>query len=486
MRKIAAALAVLLVALVVVMTVRTIRFVPPRVEAAAAGAFPLENDSLLAAHLAGAIRIPTVSYQDSTPPLVPLRALHAYLAQTFPRAHAALTHEVVGDASLLFRWAGSDSSLEPIVMMAHLDVVPVEPGTEGSWTHSPFSGDIAQGFVWGRGSLDDKVGVLATLEAVEALVTEGVHPRRTVYLAFGDDEEVAGHGASDIVVLLRARGVRPLAAIDEGSAIVRGIIPGIEGPVGIIGIAEKGYVSVELTVNSTGGHSSMPPPQTAVGILARAIDRLETHPLPARLDGATAAMFDNLGRQMPLSSRVMIANIWLTRPLLLRALSRAPTTNASIRTTTAPTMFRGSPKENVLPIRAQAVVNFRIIPGETPETVLAHVRSVVDDPRVSIAPSGAPVSPSPVSSTTSATYQTLARDIRAYEPDAIIAPSLVVGATDSREYGGYARDVYRFLPIKLGPLDIARIHGTDERIGVHDYARGVGFMTKLIADLSAQ
>jgi carboxypeptidase PM20D1 len=486
MRKLALSLLIVTLAVAVVMTVRTMRFVPYPDAARAGASLPPENDSLLASHLAGAIRIPTVSYQDSTPQVAQLHELHAYLTQTFPRTYAALSHEVVGDASLLFRWAGSDTTLEPVVMMAHLDVVPVEPGTDSAWTHPPFSGDIADGFVWGRGTLDDKVGVLSTLEAVESLVTRGVHPRRTVYLAFGDDEEVTGHGAADIVELLRSRGVHPLVAIDEGSAIVEGIVPGIVRPVGLIGIAEKGHMSVALTVNAEGGHSSMPPPQTAVGVLAQAIDRLETHPLPPRLDGPTAAMFDHLGREMPLGARVAMANLWLTRPRVLRSLAASPTTDASIRTTTAPTVIRGSPKENVLPSRAQAIVNFRIISGETPESVLSHVHSVVDDPRVSITLSGQPTPPSPVSSTTSATYRTLEREIRGFEPNAIVSPSLVIGATDSRAYGSFARDVYRFLPVRLGPSDLERIHGTNERIGVHDYGRAVAFMSNLINALSAQ
>jgi len=289
-----------------------------------------------------------------------------------------------------------------------------------------------------------------------------------------------------IVALLKSRGVHPLVAIDEGSAIVRGVIPNITRPVGLIGIAEKGHMSVRLAVQGAGGHSSMPPARTAVGVLARAIDRLETHPLPARLDGAVAGMLTELGREMPLSSRMAMANLWLTRPLVIRMLARAPATDATLRTTTAPTMIQGSPKENVLPIRAQAIVNFRIIPGETPETVLEHVRRVVDDTTVSIALAEPPSPPSPVSSTTSAAYRTLARDIAALEPDAIVAPSLVLGATDARQYAGYARDVYRFLPMRIGPADLDRVHGTNERIGVHDYARGVAFTTLLISHLSSQ
>jgi len=486
MKKLAALLGALVVVLVVVVVVRTMRFTPARGDARPAVALAPENDTLLAQHLAGAIKFATISKQDSGPELVPMRALHAYLAQTFPRTHATLTHEVVAPASLLFEWKGSDPALEPMVMMSHLDVVPVEAGSEGSWTHAPFSGDIADGFVWGRGTLDDKVGVLSTLEAIESLVAKGYTPRRTIYLAFGDDEEVDGHGAGAIVALLKSRGVHPLVAIDEGSGIIRGIIPGVSRPAGLIGIAEKGHMSVQLTVMAAGGHSSMPPPQTAVGVLAQAIDRLEKHPLPAHMNAATEGMLGQLAREMPLGARVMMANLWLTRPLVMWSMARSPVTNASLRTTTAPTMIQGSPKENVLPIRAQAIVNFRIIPGETPESVIEHVKKVVDDTNVVVTVVGVPSPPSPVSSTTSDAYRILSRDIAVLEPDAIIAPSLVVGATDSRQYGGYARDVYRFLPMQIGATDLERIHGTNERIGIHDYARGVAFMTLLISDLSSQ
>lgn len=486
MKKLAALLGAVVLVLAVIVVVRTMRFAPAPRSARSGVTLPPVNDSLLAAHLAGAIGFETISKQDSGPELVPMRALHAYLAQTFPRTYATLTHEVVAPASLLFEWKGSDSTLEPIVMMSHLDVVPVESGSEGAWTHPPFSGAIADGFVWGRGTLDDKVGVLSTLEAVEALIAKGYNPHRTVYLAFGDDEETGGHGAGAIVALLKSRGVHPLVAIDEGSAIIRGVVAGVSRPAALIGVAEKGHMSVQLTVVGTGGHSSMPPPRTAVGVLAQAIDRLERHPLPAHLSGAAEEMLGRLGREMPLGARVMMANLWLTRPLVTRMMAASPATNASLRTTTAPTMMQGSPKENVLPIRASAIVNFRIIPGETPESVIEHVRKVVDDSAVAVTIVGVATPPSPVSSTTSAAYRILSRDIAVLEPDAIVAPSLVLGATDSRQYGDYARDVYRFLPMQIGPADLDRVHGTNERIGIHDYARGVAFMTLLVSDLSAQ
>jgi carboxypeptidase PM20D1 len=486
MKRIAISLGLLLLALAAVVAVRTIRFKPLSSDTGATAPLVSKNDSALAEHLAGAIRIRTVSYQDSTPRRAALAELHAYLARVFPLTHSTLEREVVGDGSLLFKWAGTDATLEPIVMMAHLDVVPVEPGSERAWTHPPFSGAVADGFIWGRGTMDDKSGVVSLLEAVEQLIGEGVRPRRTVYLAFGGDEEIAGRGATDVIAVLRSRGVRPLVAIDEGSALVHGVIPGTSRPIGLIGVAEKGYASVELSVAGTGGHSSMPPPQTAVGVLAHAIDRLESHQMRARLNSASAEMFDRVGREMSLPYRIVMANLWLTRPVLLRMLSSAPTTNAGIRTTTAATVIQGSPKDNVLPIRARAIVNFRIVPGETPDDVLRHVRTTVDDPRVAIRLSGNPNPPSPVSSTSSGSYRILARTIRALDPEAIVAPSLVIGATDARHYAGYARDVYRFLPLPVGPDDLARIHGINERVGVRDFGRAVAFMTRLVRDLSAQ
>jgi carboxypeptidase PM20D1 len=486
MKKVALALGILLLAVVAVITVNTIRFVPSPEDKSPVAPIVATNDSVLAEHLAGAVRIRTVSRQDSTPPLAELRELHAYLAGIFPRTHATLEHEVVGDANLLFKWAGSDTTLEPIVMMGHMDVVPVEAGSESAWTHPPFSGDIADGFIWGRGTMDDKVGVLSNLEAVESLIKEGYAPRRTVYLAFGDDEEVTGHGATDIIALLRARGVHPLAAFDEGGALATDMIPGTKRPVGAVAVAEKGYGSIELSVKGVGGHSSMPPRETAVGVLAHAIDQLEQNPFPAKMNGATAAMFDHVGRELAWPARMAMANLWLARPLVLHMLAKTPATDATVRTTTAPTMMQGSPKENVLPVRATAIVNFRIAPGDTPASVLARVKSVINDPRVEAAFIGTPTEPSPVSRTDTEPYRILARTIRSLEPTAIVAPILTLGATDSRHYAGYARNVYRFLPNRVGKGDVARVHGTDERTGVHDYALSVAFMTRLIRDLSKE
>jgi carboxypeptidase PM20D1 len=340
---------------------------------------------------------------------------------------------------------------------------------EGKWTHPPFAGRIADGYIWGRGALDDKVSVLAIL------------PRRTIYLAFGHDEEIGGlGGAAKIAALLHARGIRLEYVLDEGGTITKGILPGVSSPVAMVGIAEKGYVSLALTVESSGGHSSMPPRHTAVGILSSAIHKLERNPFPAKIQGPTRALLETVGPNLAFGQRLVMANLWLFDSLVKRRLSASPLSDALIRTTTAATMFEGSVKENLLPAKARAVVNFRILPGESSRSVIHHVRNAIDDPRIRIAPLDLSIEPSPVSDINSSGYSNLQRTIRQTFPDAIVAPWLLVAATDSRHYAGLSDNVYRFAPLQLTRQDVPRLHGTDERIPVADYKHCVKFYIQLI------
>lgn len=233
-------------------------------------------------------------------------------------------------------------------------------------------------------------------------------------------------------------------------------------------------------MQGTGGHSSIPPRETAVGVVAAAITRLERHPMPARIDGATAAMFEHVAPALPFTQRLVLANRWLFDPLLRRVLARTPATDATIRTTTAPTVIEGSPKDNVLPARARAVVNFRILPGDDAAAVLGHVRQVVHDRRVSMQLAGAASEPSPVASDTSAAFRAVARSVHEVAPDALVAPGLVIAATDARHYAAIARDVYRFVPITVTPADLERVHGTNERLSVRDFGVVIRFMAQLI------
>jgi carboxypeptidase PM20D1 len=393
----------------------------------------------------------------------------------------------VANHSLLYTWTGTDPTLKPLLVAGHLDVVPVEADTQGDWQEDPFGGRIKDGFIWGRGAIDNKSAVLGILEAVELLLGEGFRPARTIYIAFGHDEETGGaNGAREIASLLKARGVSLEMALDEGGAIGTGVLPGITAPVALVGVAEKGFLSIELSVRGEGGHSSLPPPQGAVGILGAAIARLDQNPMTSRLDGATRQLFDAIGPYFPLSQRAAFANLWLSGPLVLRNLEGSSTTNAMVRTTTAATLFQAGTKDNVLPSFARAVVNSRILPGDDVAGVMNHVRRVVNDTRVDVQIGGRfSAEPSAVSSSNTNSFQSLARAIRSVSPDAIVAPFLVVVATDARYYADLTSNVYRFLPLRLASEDLRRMHGIDERIGVENYENAIRTYRQLFLEMAS-
>jgi carboxypeptidase PM20D1 len=368
--------------------------------------------------------------------------------------------------------------VKPILLMAHMDVVPA---TDQHWRHPPFSGALVDGYVWGRGAMDDKASVMAILEAVEHLLGNGFVPKRTVYLAFGHDEEVGGYGgAAKIAELLRSRGVELEFVLDEGMNILTGIMPGISASVALVGIAEKGYLSLRLTAETRGGHSSIPPAETAIGIVGRALQKLEATPFPSRLSGPTRQMFEFLGPEMAWTNKLTLANLWLFDPLVRRQLARSPITNAAIRTTVAPTIFNAGVTDNVLPPSATAVINLRLIPGDTIAGAVERVRRVIDEPNIKIASLPVQMEPSSVSDVHSPSFTLIQRTIRQIAPAALVAPSLLVAATDSRHYAGLSKNIFRFLPITLGPDDTKRYHGIDERISIEDYERCVRFYAQMI------
>ena len=329
--------------------------------------------------------------------------------------------------------------------------------------------------------MDDKASLLGILEAVEQLLAEGFQPQRTVYLAFGHDEEIGGNnGAAKIAEHLRMRGVQLEFVLDEGMNILNGIVPGISSPVALVGIAEKGYLSLRLSVETPGGHSSIPPSDTAIGMVSRALQQLETKPFPSRLSGPTLQMFEFLGPEMPWPNKLALANLWLFDPLVRKQLMRSPLTNAAVRTTLAPTIFQAGVTENVLPPNATAVINLRIFPGDSIAGAVAYVQRVIDEPRIRITPLAVRREASPVSDIGSPSFILIQRTIRQTAPAALVAPSLLVAATDSRHYTGLTKSIFRFLPITLGAEDTKRYHGIDERISVDDYERCVRFYAQLL------
>src|SRR5436853_2478449 len=482
MKRALLALALIVVVLAAVTLERTVSFRSRQPQVAAVAAEPLDTVAL-ARRLAGALRFKTISFQDSSQfDAREFAGLHRYLRDSFPKSHAALKLTKVNGYGLLYEWTGSDPGLAPVVLLAHQDVVPIEPGTEGRWTEPPFEGRIAAGYVWGRGALDDKGSLVGSLEAVEHLVAAGAKPRRTVYLAFGYDEEVGGRrGAAHIADLLASRNVHPELVLDEGGALTTGLVSGISAPVALVGIAEKGYVTVALTAQAEGGHSSMPPDETAVGMLAAGITRLEHHQMPRAIRGPTAAMFDYLGPEMPFGPRLVMANRWLLGGILARKFGATPQGNAMLRTTTAPTVLQAGVKENVLPSSARALVNFRILPGDSVGSVVEHVRRAVHDARISVEPLQETMSnPSGITSVDAEPFQLLARTIRQVVPRAVVTPWLVVGGTDSRYYARLTPNVLRFVGSAIGKDDLRRVHGMDERVGVQAYAGAVQIYIQLL------
>src|SRR5947208_2486425 len=382
MKKSLGALLVVVVILAVIVLERTFTFRSRQPQAAPVAVEPLDT-AALAQRLAGALRFKTISFQDSSQfDAREFDGFQRYLRTTFPKLHAALKLEKVNGYGLLYEWPGSDPSAPPIVLLAHQDVVPVEPGTETRWTEPPFEGRIAGGYVWGR---------------------------------------------------------------------------------------------------AEGGHSSMPPDETAVGILAAAILRLEHDQMPRAIRGPTAAMFDYLGPEMSFGPRLVIANRWLLGGLLAQKFGATPQGNAMLRTTTAPTVLQAGVKENVLPSSARALVNFRILPGDSVEGVVEHVRRAVHDSRISVEPlPGQMTNASGVTSVDAEPFQLLARTIRQVVPGAVVTPWLVVGGTDSRYYARLTPNVLRFVGSAIGKDHLRRVHGMDERVGVQAYAGAVQIYIQLL------
>ncbi|HEX2999810.1 MAG TPA: M20/M25/M40 family metallo-hydrolase, partial [Armatimonadota bacterium] len=483
-----------------------------------------------AGHLGRAVQSQTISNESADPidsgsyaRVQAFVSLHKALQDMYPRVYRGLNIEMLNNFSLLYTWQGADTSLQPVLLLAHMDVVPAEPGSEGDWTHPSFSGQVADGYVWGRGAIDFKNGVIGILEAVEWLLRNGFQPRRTVMIAFGHDEELGGfNGAKKTAQLLQKRGLTFQSVLDEGGFILEGVVPGVEQPVALVGLSEKGYLSLELRVEVEGGHSAMPAAQTTIGILGRAIAALESRSAPAHLDQALTT-FRHLGGELPLGMRLVFANSWLTGGLIQRILSASPRTNALLRMTTAPTIIRAGVKDNILPRQARAIVNCRPMPGETLEDVIRHVQAAINDPRVKVSPmrlepapqpvrtpekvglrmgrpseppqsegtdaSSDPVringwDPSPVSRDDSPEYALLERTIRQVFPEALVAPFLMIAATDSRHFTSLSANIFRFVPMRIDSEDLARMHGVDERIALDSCARMVKFYIQWIRNSS--
>ncbi len=475
-----AVLVVGIIALVAVIAWRTLRFRPatsPRCD-------PLElaPDLIGAGKLARAVQIRTVSDIDrSKMDMEAFRGYALLLEEMFPLVHSQCGKTIVNDFSLVFHWRTTKPapSGKPILITAHSDVVPVEPGTEIAWTHDAFSGDIADGRVWGRGTLDTKIHQIAALEAIERLLAAGFSPARDIYLAFGHDEEIGGaEGASKIVEYFRAMGLSFDFMIDEGGIVADGVLEGVRKPIALIGLGEKGFANIRFTVESDGGHSSMPSRHSSLGILAQALCRLESNPLKPRLIAPVRDFLMRIGPEMGLINRIVLSNLWLLKPLFLSVFSKSRVGGAMLRTTTAITMALGSPAPNIMPQRSVAVANFRILPGETGETLMAHLRNTLKGLPIEIVPLLLE-NPSRISPSECEGFRSIARQVHALYPEAIATPYLVMAGTDARKYESVCSDIYRFTPYRIHNDELGKIHGTNENITIDNVGRCIAFFQGL-------
>ena len=474
-------LAAVLAVLLLVIAVNTLRHGSRQIEVAPVTPLALDENAA-AQRLAAAVRLRTISLDgQSSASAAEFRKLHALLKKSFPRAHAMLKRETVNELSLLYTWPGSDPAAKPIMLMAHQDVVPIAHGTERDWLADPFGGVIRDGFVWGRGAWDDKANLFAIFEAVETLAASGFKPRQTIYIASGHDEEIGGEqGGKAIAELLKSRGVKLDFVLDEGLLITEGVLKGLDRPVALIGTAEKGYLTLALEAKARPGHSSMPLPDTAIGMLSAALARLEDRQMPAAIRGVAAEMFDTIAPEMDGLNRALLSNLWLFGPVVKRQLEKGAATNAMLRTTTALTVVQGGNKENVLPGQAGARVNFRILPGESIEGVTAHVKETVAHPAISVARSGHANEPTPISPSAAPSYRLINRTIRELFPGTVVAPGLMIAATDSRHMAPIADAIYRFSPVRAKSADLSRFHGTNERISIANHAELIRFYHRLL------
>ncbi|KAG2439389.1 hypothetical protein HXX76_004746 [Chlamydomonas incerta] len=488
-----------------------------------------EQTCLVAQELDAAVeRFSTfLQFRTVSSPLVPhhtvepdeFRRLHDWMPTAFPEVWETLEVEEVGDGNLsyLLKWVGTveleqqreeaaaAAPLLPVLFLSHLDVVPVANETLSNWTHPPFSGAVAGGYVWGRGALDDKVGVAGLLEAATLLIRTGWRPARTLYFAFGQDEEVGGEkGAAQISALLAARGVKVDMVFDEGGSIGSdGYPPYSTRPLALVGLAEKGFATILVQVSAAGGHSSIPPldGSSAAAVAARIITAIDRRPPPTRLAAPVTQFLSAIADSTPgLRGQLFsvvgspLAPDWLRDLVAGAFLGRdTPETAALVRNTAAVTGLTSGFAENVLPPSATVRVNFRLLPGATAQDLFAYLTDVAgpDLPHVRFEMSGGQNASmaTPVTSASSPYFAKLKAAVQQVytlkdgSGSVDVAPTLMAGGTDSKHYlpisaGGALRHV----PVSLNKTagDMRRVHGLNERVSVADFGRGVCVFQRLI------
>lgn len=442
---------------------------------------PTLSDSALL-HFQQAISFQTISYDDAKKwDSVPFIQFRHFLETTYPYVHQKLEREIISQYTLVYKWQGNNTNLAPFILMAHQDVVPIEESTRKQWTFEPFSGTLKDGYIWGRGTTDDKINLISIFESAEKLLRENYQPDRTVYFVFGHDEEIGGkQGAVKVAELFKARNIKADLIMDEGGIITREKVPGMHQPVALIGTAEKGYMSLELSVNKKGGHSSQPDNETSIDILNKALVKLRSQPFEARFTEPMQGFMQYLGPSMTFPNNMAFANPTLFKSLIVKSYEKQGAGNAMIRTTAVPTIIQAGIKDNVIPTLATAVMNFRLLPGDSASFVFNKVNEIINDKRVIVKHYDKNISEASVTTPThSVAFSRIDSIVKSSYDSVVSAPFLLIGATDSRHFTEVSDNIIKFSPM----VDPIGFHGIDERVRIDSYHRSIWFFEQFLRSL---
>ena len=437
---------------------------------------PKADDRALdyAEKLSEMIQCDTTSY-DSVYDYERFAKFHALLAELFPLVHRDLEKTDL-EGNLLFYWKGKKHD-KPIVLMSHQDVVPAE----GEWIHEPFSGDIADGKVWGRGASDTKCSVFGFFQAVEELLAEGFVPEQDIYLSSSCTEEWAGDGCPKIVAELKSRGVRPYLVCDEGGGIITDPIGGVPGNFAMVGVFEKGKADVRFTARSNGGHASAPKKGSPIARLAAFVNDIEKHdPFTKKMSPEVRSMFEELALYAGFPLKLVFSNLWLFGPVLQAAMPAISAQGAAmLKTTIAFTMQSGSNAYNVMPQEASLGANMRFIPHQGMKESLDLIRQRAEKYDLSMEVFHA-VDVSKATDIHGDAFAFVRERIQETFPGLPVSPYVMTGATDARFYQDICDNIVRFAPVIYGPEQMAGMHGLNENIEYNCLPGCVDFYKNMI------
>ncbi len=471
-----------LILLLVIISIKTVLF-QSKQTGIRADRKKFQIDTNAVNHLRQAIQIKSISYDnDSLTDYSQFDSLINFLENSYPLTFEKLESRIINKHSLLLHWKGSNKNNKPAIFYAHLDVVPADSSSQ--WTHHPFAGHADIEFIYGRGAIDDKGSIIAIFESTEKLLKNNFVPGRDIYFAFGHDEEASGEkGARFIAETLEKEGVKAEFLLDEGGLVAVDMVPFVKPPVALVFTSEKGYMTLQLSVKSNGGHSSHPPAEAPIEIISTAIKNLHDHPFEKRMTQSVKDFMDYAGPEMKLPFKAFFANQWLFKGIIFNEYEKIPSANAMIRTTAVATVIKGGEKENAIPSGVQVKINFRLLPGDNSQDIIQKVKSVINDNRVEVTAIGKIEEASTVSSAESEGFNMLRNSIEKIFPDAIVAPSLLIAQTDSRHFRKVTENIYRFIPVCMNDKILDTMHGADERIGVSEFMEAIEFYRNFIGKL---